>query len=131
MKEQWKKVRYWFLMSLLTTVLIFVPMMIFFTVYCVMNFLCYLVSAIVVSFDRSAKPYVWYSGTAVFITILLTVYMAGDIAAAETGSWTVVGELMAIIFFMPIPLIMGLRAYRKGKKEEAETLLNGGDNYGE
>jgi hypothetical protein len=57
--------------------------------------------------------------------------MAGDIAAAETGSWTVVGELMAIIFFMPIPLIMGLRAYRKGKKEEAETLLNGGDNYGE
>lgn len=131
MKEQWKKVRYWFLMSLLTTVLIFVPMMIFFTVYCVMNFLCYLVSAIVVSFDHSAKPYVWYSGTAVFITILLTVYMAGDIAAAETGSWTVAGELMAIIFFMPIPLIMGLRAYRKGKKEEAETLLNGGDNYGE
>ena len=131
MKEQWKKVRYWFLMSLLTTVLIFMPMMIFFTVYCVMNFICSLVTAIIVYFDNSAKPYVWFSGTAVFITILLTVYMAGDIAAAEPGSWTAAGEFMAIILLMPIPLITGLRTYRKGKREEAEMLQNGGDSYGE
>ena len=131
MKEQWKKVRYWFLMSLLTTVLIFMPMMIFFTVYCITKFLCHLVAAIVVSFDCFARPYVWYSGTAVFITLLLTAYLARDIANEEYGSIMAAAEIIAVIFLMPIPLITGLRVYRKGKKEEAEMLQNGGDYYGE
>ena len=40
-------------------------------------------------------------------------------------------EIIAVIFLMPIPLITGLRVYKKGKKEEAEMLQNGGDYYGE
>ena len=131
MKEQWQKVRYWFFMSLLTTMLIFMPLMMFVTVYCVINFLCSLVTAIVMSFDCFARPYVWYSGTAVFITFLMTAYLARDIANEEYGSIMAAAEIIAVIFFMPIPLITGLRVYRKGKKEEAEMLQNGGDYYGE
>ena len=131
MKEQWKRVGHWFWLSLLTIMLVFMPMMIFFTVYCVINFLCSLVTAIVVSFDCFARPYVWYSGTAVFITLLLTTYLARDIANEEYGSIMAAAEIIAVIFLMPIPLIMAFREYRKGKKEEAEMLQNGENYYGE
>ena len=103
----------------------------FVTVYCVINFLCHLVAAIAVTFNSKARPYVWYSGTAVFITFLLTAYLARDIANEEYGSIMAAAEIIAVIFLMPIPLITGLREYRKGKKEEAEMHENGGDNYGE
>jgi hypothetical protein len=105
------------------------PLMMFVTVYCVINFLCSLVTAIVVSFDCFARPYVWYSGTAVFITFLLTAYLARDIANEEYGSIMAAAEIFAVIFFMPIPLITAFREYRRGKKEE--ILQNGGDYYGE
>ncbi|MDD7515500.1 hypothetical protein [Ruminococcus flavefaciens] len=130
MKEQWKKTGFWFLMSVLTVMFIFIiPPIIFVTVICFTNFLCYLVSAIVVSINHNARPYLCYTFTAVFISLLLSVYLARDIASEGINDILAAGDMMIIIFFVPILLFMAFHKYKSGKKEE--MIQNGGDNYGE
>lgn len=119
MKEQWKKTGFWFLMSVLTVMFIFIiPPIIFVTVICFTNFLCYLVSAIVVSINHNARPYLCYTFTAVFISLLLSVYLARDIASEGINDILAAGDMMIIIFLCPYCFLwhfISIKAARKRK----------------
>ena len=131
MKEQWKKTGFWSLMALLSMMLSFAMPTLFFVMgYCLINSMCYLFSAVVVTFDRKARAYRYYVGAYLLTIFLIVIDCAKNITAAEQGSMETAVYVMTALFIVPVMLLTARDKYKKGKKEyEADMLLNGGDIY--
>lgn len=129
MKEQWKKTGFWFLMVLLTLMFWTIPSMFWATAYCLLNFMCYLFSAVIVTFDRKARPYRYYVGAYLFTTLLIEAECFNNFGSVEYGSWDAVGNVIIALFIVPAMLLIAKDKYKKEKKKYEETFQYGGNDH--
>lgn len=131
MKEQWKKTGFWFLILLLSICFMYMPCVVFISFYSAVNFFSHFCAAVVKTFDRKARPYRYYCGTLVLITLYIAVYFMKELSKAEPRSWNAVGDVMMILLFVPVLLLTARDKYIKGKKEYLAEMLQDGGYYNE
>lgn len=97
-----------------------VPCVLLMAFYSAAIFLSSFCAAIVTTFDRKARPYRYYCGTLVLITIYISVYFMEALSKAEPRSWDAVADVMMVLLFVPVLLLTAKDKYKKGKKEYLE-----------